>query len=140
AGQIDQASKDCDSGLAAWPDYPPGHDARGLIYLRTGAWDKALAEFDAALSVFPNVTFSFYGRRLARLKQADIANTFAIYGLTADQSVVAAPPACRTSGAAAQNLAAIAQCEPVYCAQDAELQTRRNLKHIDDMLTELRLQ
>jgi tetratricopeptide (TPR) repeat protein len=156
AGQIDQAVKDCETGLAAWPDYPPGHDARGLIYLRTGAWDKARAEYDAALNVFPSVAFSFYGRGLAKLKlgdiaggnadmaratevQPDVANKFAVYGLKADQNVVAAPPACRTSGAAAQNLAVIAKCEVVYCAHDAALEARRNLKHIDDMLTELRL-
>jgi tetratricopeptide (TPR) repeat protein len=157
AGQIDQASKDCEAGLAASPTYPPAHDAGGILYLRTGAWDKALAHFDAALSVFPSVAFSIYGRGLAKLKmgdiaggnadmaratslQPDIANKFALYGLKADAKVVAAPAACNASpGAAAKNLAIISQCEAVYCGQDAELQARRNLKHIDDMLTEVRL-
>jgi tetratricopeptide (TPR) repeat protein len=157
AGQIDQAGKDCDAGLAAWPEYPPGHDARGVIHLRTGAWDKARAEFDTALGVFPNVAFSFYGRGLAKLKlgdiaggnadmarattvEPDIANKFATYGVKADAAAVATPPACNPSpGAAAKNLAMISHCEVVYCAQDAALPVRRNLKHIDDMLTELRL-
>jgi len=150
AGQIDQAVKDCDAGLAAWPDYPPGHDARGVIHLRTGAWDRARAEFDAALAIFPNVAFSFYGRGLAKLKLGDIAggnadmaratdaepdmaNKFAIYGLKADTNVVAAPPACNASaGAAAKNLAMISSCEVVYCGQGSELPVRRNLKHEPD--------
>ncbi len=157
AGQIDQATKDCDAALKAWPEYPKAHDARGVIYLRTAAWDKARADFDAALSIFPNVAFSFYGRGLAKLKLGDIAggnadmaratnvepgiaNQFAVYSLKADVNLVAAPPACNASpGAAAKDLAVIAQCEAVYCAKDADLTARRNLKHIDDMLTELQL-
>src|SRR6185437_5136661 len=117
--------------LKAWPEYPKAHDARGVIYLRTGAYDKARADFDAALGIFPNVAFSFYGRGLAKLKLGDVdgsnadiaratgdepamASQFAIYGLKADVSLVAAPPACNTSpGAAARNLAVISQCEAV---------------------------
>jgi tetratricopeptide (TPR) repeat protein len=158
AGQIEQALKDCEAGLAALPTDPPAHDARGLIYLKTGDFDQAIADFDAALSVFPNVAFSFYGRGLAKLKkddvtggnddlakanmiQPDIANEFARYGVKAEPQTVAAPPSCNSApaGSATQNLAMIPKCAVVYCAPDADLQSRNNLKHIDDMLAALQL-
>jgi tetratricopeptide (TPR) repeat protein len=48
------------------------HDTRGLVYLRQGRYDKAIADYDAALALDPKIPWSLYGRGLAkqRLKQA----------------------------------------------------------------------
>ena len=44
-------------------------DSRGLVYLRLGRLDEAIADFDAALAENPKLAWSLYGRGLARLKK-----------------------------------------------------------------------
>ena len=60
-------------------------DSRGLVYLRQGNYDRAIADYDAALRLQPKTAWSLYGRGLSRLKkgqtaagQADIAAATAL--------------------------------------------------------------
>jgi tetratricopeptide (TPR) repeat protein len=55
------------------------------VYLRQGNYDKAIADYDAALRLRPKFVWSLYGRGLARLHkglttagQADIAAASAL--------------------------------------------------------------
>jgi tetratricopeptide (TPR) repeat protein len=49
-------------------------DSRGLVYLRKNDYDKAIADYNAALHLQPKIAWSLYGRGLAKLHK----------GLTAD--------------------------------------------------------
>ena len=60
-------------------------DSRGLLYLRRGDYAKAIADYDAALSIKPKIAWSLYGRGVAELRggdkakgQADIADATAL--------------------------------------------------------------
>jgi len=46
-------------------------DSRGLIYLKLGEWDLAIADYDSALRIDPKLASSLYGRGLAKLKKGD---------------------------------------------------------------------
>ena len=46
-------------------------DSRGFTYLKLGEYDKAIADYDAALMVDPHSVDSFYGRGVAKLKKGD---------------------------------------------------------------------
>lgn len=70
------------------PFAPSGHvmfDSRGLVHLRLGNLDKAMADYDDALKLDPKFVGSLYGRGLAKIKlgdkvggDADIAAAIAI--------------------------------------------------------------
>lgn len=56
------------------PFAPPGHvafDSRGLVHLRLGNLDKAIADYDDALKLDPKFAGSLYGRGLAKIKKGD---------------------------------------------------------------------
>jgi len=46
-------------------------DSRGFAYLRLGAFDKAIADFDAALRLNPGLANSLYGRGVAKIKKGE---------------------------------------------------------------------
>ena len=65
---------------------------RGLVYLKLGRLDEAIADFVAALSIDPKLAFALYGRGLARQKkgdqaggEADIAAARALKSTIADE-------------------------------------------------------
>jgi tetratricopeptide (TPR) repeat protein len=43
--------------------------SRGLVYLRLGKLDKAIADYDAALRLNPNRPWSLYGRGVAKSRK-----------------------------------------------------------------------
>jgi tetratricopeptide (TPR) repeat protein len=64
--------------LVHGPRNPDGEDevlrprwTCGLIYLKLGEWDLAIADYDSALRLDPQLATSLYGRGLARLKKGD---------------------------------------------------------------------
>ena len=70
---LDQALKDCDKAIGRAKN-ATDLDSRGLVHLRMGAYDKAIADYDAALALQPMEAWSLYGRGLAKQKlgqQAD---------------------------------------------------------------------
>ena len=77
------ALKDCDAALRR--DKAASYfDSRGLVELRMGQYDKAIADYSAALRLAPRTAWSLYGRGLARrhkndpLSQGDLAAAVAI--------------------------------------------------------------
>jgi tetratricopeptide (TPR) repeat protein len=46
-------------------------DSRGLIYLKLGEWDSAIADYTSALRLDPKLASSLYGRGLAKLTRGD---------------------------------------------------------------------
>ncbi|HEY2706749.1 MAG TPA: tetratricopeptide repeat protein [Caulobacteraceae bacterium] len=62
---LSQAMADCNIGLTHAPGDPDGLDARGLVYLRMGQPDQAIADFSAALKADPRRASSLYGRAVA---------------------------------------------------------------------------
>ena len=69
------------------------HDSRGLVYLRQGRYQKAIADYDAALDLSPKVAWSLYGRGIARQRlgltaagQADIAAATALAPKIAEEA------------------------------------------------------
>jgi tetratricopeptide (TPR) repeat protein len=77
------ALKDCDAALRR--DKAASYfDSRGLVELRMGQYDKAIADYSAALRLAPRTAWSLYGRGLARrhkndpLSQGDLSAAVAI--------------------------------------------------------------
>jgi len=78
---LEEALQDCNRALRLARGDAEILDSRGLVYLRLGKPDDAIADYDAALKKNPKVATSFYGRALAELAkgekaqgQADIAS------------------------------------------------------------------
>lgn len=76
--QLDQALADCNASLSI-SNSPITLDSRGLVNLRRGDFQAALADYEAAYSGNSNQTGSLFGRGVARLRlgqteegQADI--------------------------------------------------------------------
>jgi tetratricopeptide (TPR) repeat protein len=67
------ALKDCNAALRradqSNPLYAQVADSRGLVYLRMGAFDKSIADYDAALKIHPTNAWSLYGRGIAELRK-----------------------------------------------------------------------
>jgi tetratricopeptide (TPR) repeat protein len=83
---LDRALEDCNTALDLIPKAAPAAESalamgnRGLVYLRIGNPDRAISDYDDALSRNPKMAPSLYGRALAELRkgekgqaQADIA-------------------------------------------------------------------
>jgi tetratricopeptide (TPR) repeat protein/predicted aspartyl protease len=66
--ELKEALKDCNAALRRTPKSPLFLDSRGLVYLRSGEWNKAIADYDAVLAQSPRVAWSMYGRGIARLR------------------------------------------------------------------------
>jgi len=67
------ALKDCDAALRREKS-ASYFDSRGLVELRMGEYDKAIADYDAALQLAPRIAWSLYGRGLARRHKNDPAS------------------------------------------------------------------
>jgi tetratricopeptide (TPR) repeat protein/predicted aspartyl protease len=90
------ALKDCDAALRrvdkSTPFYAAGADSRGLVLLRMGAYDRSIADYDAALKVNPKNVQSWYGRGIAKLRRqqtsagdADIAQATSLWPGVAEE-------------------------------------------------------
>jgi tetratricopeptide (TPR) repeat protein len=64
------ALKDCDAALRREKS-PAYYDSRGLVELRMGQYDRAIADYDEALQLAPRTAWSLYGRGLARRHKND---------------------------------------------------------------------
>ena len=63
----------CDAALERKPDYVAAVDSRGLVLLRLGRNQDALAAYEAALAGRPNFAHSLLGRGIARQRLGDRA-------------------------------------------------------------------
>jgi tetratricopeptide (TPR) repeat protein len=82
--ELSIALADCDASLKI-QDLAATRDSRGLVDLRLGKFDDAVADYDKALLLRPNLPSSLYGRGIAKVKKgvveeghADIAAALAI--------------------------------------------------------------
>ncbi len=71
--QLHRALRDCNRALDRLPKSPAVLDSRGLVYLRLGELERAIASYDAALRVKPTLASSLYGRALAELREGKAA-------------------------------------------------------------------
>ncbi len=70
------ALADCNESLRLDPKNNVGAlNARGFVYLRLGRIDEAIADYDEAIKIYPQLPPSLYGRGLAKLKKADRAGS-----------------------------------------------------------------
>ncbi len=72
--------------------YAKVSDSRGLVYLRMGAYDQSIADYDVSLKFNPKNAWSLYGRGMDELRklqtaagEADIAQATAIFPQVADE-------------------------------------------------------
>jgi len=74
AGQdLHAALSDCNESLRLQPDQGSASTHRGYIYLKLGDVNRAMADFDAALSIDAKNVWPLYGRGLARWKKGDVS-------------------------------------------------------------------
>src|SRR5579859_1021318 len=109
---LDKALADCDAALRG-DKVSTVMEHRGLVLLRMGRIDEAIAQYTAAIRLQPRAAQAFYCRGLAELKNgmkaqgdADIAAALAIapaiaadykrFGLSADAAPAEAPPAAKS--------------------------------------------
>lgn len=90
---LDQALNDCNRALGDAPKTAAVLDSRGLVHLRLGQFNDAVADYDAALALRPGAPWSLYGRGLAKMRlgvradgQADVAAAVALQPKLPDQA------------------------------------------------------
>lgn len=73
--QLQEAIEDCDKANSLAPKIPQILGYRGLVYLKLGQFDKAVADYDAALALTKNPDNAewLYGRGATKLKRGDSA-------------------------------------------------------------------
>src|SRR5215470_9323016 len=67
----DAALPDCNEALRLDPKSPEAFDSRAFVYLRMGKFDRAIADYSAALARDAKRAESLYGRGLAKRRQGD---------------------------------------------------------------------
>jgi len=72
---LEAALADCDAALRKEPDAPAFLDSRGLVLLRMGRIDEAIATYDRALAGQPNMGSSLFGRAVAWARKGDKAKS-----------------------------------------------------------------
>jgi tetratricopeptide (TPR) repeat protein len=75
--ELDGALSDCDRAVRTYAYKGMALDSRGLVHLRRGEYDRAVADYNAALAINPKIAWSYYGRGLAELKTGDTAKSTA---------------------------------------------------------------
>lgn len=70
---LQSALEDCDMALAKAPDSPAYLDSKGLVLLRLGRVDEAIAAYGKALDRRPNQPSSLFGRAAAWARKGDKA-------------------------------------------------------------------
>lgn len=67
------ALADCDAAIKRGGKTSSFQDSRGLVLLRMGRLDDAIAQYDAAIRLQPRSAWSLYGRGLAKIRKGDRA-------------------------------------------------------------------
>ena len=68
-----QALADCNESLRLRPDDANVINSRGLVQFKLGAFDRAIADYGAAIAGNAKSAGSFYGRGVAKLRSGDLA-------------------------------------------------------------------
>ena len=95
-GDLQLGLKDCNEALRLRPGFADALDSRGLIYLKLGRNEDAIADYSAVLETNPRQVSSLFGRGIAKKRSKadgaadlslaksldpDIAKEFAKYGV-----------------------------------------------------------
>jgi len=72
-GKMSDARADYERAIALTPDSHVAHNEYALFYLRTGQFDKAIAEYEIALRLRPGAAYSLYGEGIAYIRKGDAA-------------------------------------------------------------------
>jgi tetratricopeptide (TPR) repeat protein len=72
---LDSALDDCNAALEKAPDNAAFLDSRGLVLLRLGRIDEAIADYDRALAGRPGQSTSLFGRAVAWARKGDKAKS-----------------------------------------------------------------
>jgi hypothetical protein len=70
---LEAALSDCNESLRIMPNNEYTLDSRGFVYFRMGQYEKAIADFDAALKKNPRLTGSVYLRGVSKRRKGDTA-------------------------------------------------------------------
>jgi tetratricopeptide (TPR) repeat protein len=73
AGLLETAELTCEEAIEQNAHDIGQYDSLGFVHLRMKAWDKAIADYNRALSSRPDLTLSLYGRGIAKRARGDIA-------------------------------------------------------------------
>ena len=65
--------RDCNEALRLRPDFVHALDSRAFVHLKSGRYDEAITDYDAALRIDPNKAASLYGRGMAKRRKHDFA-------------------------------------------------------------------
>ncbi len=71
--ELTQALADCNEALRLAPDYWAALNSRGLVELKLGSFERAIADYGAAVARNQKDADSLYGRGVAKLKSGDTA-------------------------------------------------------------------
>jgi tetratricopeptide (TPR) repeat protein len=77
AGLLDSAQESCDASIKLHERNEAAYDSRGLVDLKSGHWDAAIADYTKSLYYRPDFTFALYGRGLAKRARGDSAGAAA---------------------------------------------------------------
>jgi tetratricopeptide (TPR) repeat protein len=77
AGLLDSAQESCDASIQLHERNESVYDSRGLVDLKSGHWDAAVADYTKALYYRPEYTLALYGRGLAKRAMGDTAGAAA---------------------------------------------------------------
>ena len=72
-GLLESAQEACDESIARESRNIDVYDSRGFLDLKTQSWDRAIADYTQSLYYRPNLSYSLYGRALARRAKGDTA-------------------------------------------------------------------
>ncbi len=88
---LSSALADCDKALARSPKVAGFLDSKGLVLLRLNRNDEAIATYDAAVAIAPDLAGSLYGRSIAWQRKGDAARAAAdrTAALKSDAQIVA---------------------------------------------------
>jgi tetratricopeptide (TPR) repeat protein len=89
-GGLNRALDACNTAIKLNPRFANALDSRGLVYLKLGDYQHALADYDAALRLCPRMAGAAYGRGIAKAKLGDFAagSEDIIQGKTANPALV----------------------------------------------------
>ena len=68
---MQEALDDCNKANSLGPRVPDIFAYRGFVYLKLGQFDKALADYDVALTKNPKNADWLYGRGVTKLRKGD---------------------------------------------------------------------
>jgi tetratricopeptide (TPR) repeat protein len=75
-GDSQAALADCNQTMRLAPPVVPATlETRGLVLLKLGRLDEAIADYDAALNIYARSAIGLYSRGVARRKKGDIAGS-----------------------------------------------------------------